>query len=83
MVLVTNSAVEQYVSPLVDFDIVLFRASLASLMFLAAGPKLGWDTVTHGTIKVINKKCDHLTMLEDPIATQIGQEISEIYAVRA
>ncbi len=80
MVLLTVEAMTKFEAEVVDFDIVLYRASLASLAFLAAGDKLGWDKLTTGELTVINKKCDHVTMLSNPVAEEIGRELNDLFA---
>jgi len=81
MVLLTIKAMSEYKAPVVDYDIFVYRASLASLAFLAAGPKLGWQDMTTGQLKVIDKRCDHVTMLSAPVATEIGRELNAIYKI--
>lgn len=59
-------------------DVLLFKGSQASMDFLRAGPKLGWDEFVSGDIEVMIFDCDHFNMMIDPTISEIGKILNEL-----
>ena len=58
-------------------DITLYKARLAGTLFLAAGPKLGWQSFTSGDFETHVLNCDHFNMMAMPTIEKIGHLISK------
>jgi acyl transferase domain-containing protein/thioesterase domain-containing protein len=52
-------------------DLVLFKASRANMLYLSAGPALGWDRHVHGQIRITNVTGSHLTIMSEPGVSEL------------
>ncbi|MDF2368247.1 type I polyketide synthase [Sneathiella sp.] len=59
-------------------DVLLFKGSQASMDFLRAGPKLGWEKFVSGNVEVMIFDCDHFNMMIDPTINEIGKILNEL-----
>jgi acyl transferase domain-containing protein/thioesterase domain-containing protein len=64
-------AQSRYVPKPYEGDLVLFKASHASSLYLAAGSALGWERHVHGQIRVTKITGTHLTMMSEPGVSQL------------
>ncbi len=52
--------------------VTIFRATWASVQFIAAGELLGWEPYLKGPVAVHSFECDHFSMMSDPAISEIG-----------
>ncbi|GAB2585150.1 type I polyketide synthase [Ramlibacter solisilvae] len=64
-------AQSRYAPPSYEGDIVLFKASRADNIYLAAGPALGWDEHVRGQIRIRTVTGSHLTVMSEPGVSQL------------
>lgn len=76
MTQVYRAAQNAYDTPSVDVPITLFKAQRAGTLFLASGPKLGWQNYAMGDFEVQAFDCNHFDMMSMPTIGEIGQILS-------
>ena len=54
-----------------DGSVVIFRAALAEMQFLAAGRALGWEEHVRGPLRVVEIAGSHFTMMSEPGVSQL------------
>lgn len=74
-------AQRRYRPPVYDGDVVLFRASQASAMFVRSGPMLGWQGILTGNVDVIPLEAYHDSLMREPAIDVVVQEIRQRLAV--
>ena len=77
MTQVYRAAQNAYDTPSIDTPITLFKADRAGTLFLAAGPKLGWQTYATGEIETLAFDCNHFDMMSMPTIAEIGRVLNE------
>ncbi|MDX2236200.1 MAG: beta-ketoacyl synthase N-terminal-like domain-containing protein [Hyphomonadaceae bacterium] len=60
------AAQSAYVAPILDVDILLFRATQAAIAYVRAGDALGWRARTTGAIHVIDAPASHERLFSAP-----------------
>jgi len=68
-------AQRRYRPPVYDGDVVLFRASRASAMFVRSGPILGWQGSLTGNVDVIPLDAYHDSLMHEPAINVVVEEV--------